>query len=139
MGHGESSASRSTSKHQLENDRFIHKSAWFDDGYRYRQVKPIDLPDYGEANLLWAALAEKALAQVNETGLLRRASWENSYAAIEGGWSKGIDFVTGEVASDSFIDSSDTITMNLRPSIQKLTHYCLFLLEMDWFEQPQSR
>ena len=77
--------------------------AWFDDGYRYRRVKPrIDLPDYGEANLLWAALAEKALAQVNETGLLRRASWENSYAAIEGGWSKGIDFVTGEVASDSF-------------------------------------
>ena len=67
-----------------------------------RGVKPrVDLADYGDASLLWAALAEKALAQVNETGLLRRSSQENSYAAIEGGWSKGIDYLTGSTGYDS--------------------------------------
>ena len=65
-------------------------------------VKPrISLRDYGEASLLWAALAEKALAQVNETGLLKRPSKENSYRAIEGGWTKGIDYLTGNIGYDS--------------------------------------
>ena len=68
-------------------------------GYR---VKPrISLTGYGEASLLWAALAEKALAQVNETGLLRRSSKENSYAAIEGGLAKGFDYLTGNIGYTS--------------------------------------
>lgn len=62
-------------------------------------VKPrVDLQSagYGPANLTWAALAEKALAQVNETELLQRASSDNSYRAIEGGLSLGIDYLTGQ-------------------------------------------
>ena len=49
-----------------------------------------------ETNLLWAGLAEKALAQVNETDILQRATPENSYAAIEGGLGHGLDFITGQ-------------------------------------------
>lgn len=48
-----------------------------------------------ETNLIWAAIAEKALAQVNETGILRRANSENSYQAVEGGYSEGLDYITG--------------------------------------------
>jgi hypothetical protein len=38
-----------------------------------------------ETNRLWAGLAEKAFAQVNETGVLRRDFSENSYQAIDRG------------------------------------------------------
>lgn len=48
-----------------------------------------------ETNLLWAGLAEKALAQVNETGVLERDLTENSYQAVEGGWGEPLDFITG--------------------------------------------
>jgi hypothetical protein len=48
-----------------------------------------------ETNLLWAGLAEKALAQVNETGVLGRDLTENSYQAVEGGWGEPLDFITG--------------------------------------------
>jgi calpain family cysteine protease len=40
------------------------------------------------SNVLWVALAEKAYAQLNESGWLRPASWgggQNSYRGIEGG------------------------------------------------------
>jgi hypothetical protein len=40
------------------------------------------------SNVLWVALAEKAYAQMNESGWLRPAAWgggTNSYAGIEGG------------------------------------------------------
>lgn len=59
----------------------------------YRTLDGIKSP---ETNELWAALAEKALAQVNETGLLRRASTENSYQAIEGGDGEALDYITGQ-------------------------------------------
>lgn len=58
----------------------------------YRNAQEVKSP---ETNELWAALAEKALAQVNETGVLRRAISENSYQSIEGGDGEALDYITG--------------------------------------------
>jgi len=66
------------------------------DGYFVKPRVDLQSAGYGPANLTWAALAEKALAQVNETGLLQRASSDNSYKAIEGGLSLGLDYLTGQ-------------------------------------------
>ena len=46
-------------------------------------------------NSLWAGLAEKAYAQINETGFLRRVMPENSYQAIEYGLAIALDNITG--------------------------------------------
>ena len=74
--------------------------------YENYYVKPrvnLRSSGYGPANLTWAALAEKALAQVNETDILRRSSDQNSYEAIEGGLSLGIDYLTGQQNYNSYI------------------------------------
>jgi hypothetical protein len=73
--------------------------------YENNYVKPrvnLRSSGYGPANLMWAALAEKALAQVNETDILRRSSDQNSYEAIEGGLSLGIDYLTGQQNYNSY-------------------------------------
>ena len=46
-------------------------------------------------NSLWAGLAEKAYAQINATGILRRPLSENSYQSIEGGNAVALDNITG--------------------------------------------
>lgn len=47
------------------------------------------------SNELWAALAEKAYAQVNESGWLGRGDSSNTYAALDGGTLSAISHVTG--------------------------------------------
>ena len=101
--------------------------------YNYWEVKPlIDLGSsgFGPANLTWAGLAEKALAQVNETGLLQRSSDKNSYRAIEGGLALGIDYITGsadfnsyayESTFDDFKTLDPTVTPILLGSSQEWT------------------
>ena len=88
--------------------------------YQNNYVKPrinLQSSGYGPANLTWAALAEKALAQVNETDLLKRSSNQNSYKAIEGGLSYGIDYVTGKPNYNSdFYDMPFSYFTELDPS-----------------------
>jgi hypothetical protein len=55
------------------------------------------------ANELWVALAEKAYAQLAESGWSRSVNSTNSYAAIEGGW---MDTVIRQVTSLSTGDST---------------------------------
>ncbi|HEY9816143.1 MAG TPA: C2 family cysteine protease, partial [Candidatus Obscuribacterales bacterium] len=47
------------------------------------------------SNELWAALAEKAYAQVNESGWLGRGDSSNTYAALDGGTLSAISHITG--------------------------------------------
>jgi hypothetical protein len=56
------------------------------------------------SNVLWVALAEKAYAQLNESGWIRPASWgggQNSYSGIEGGM---FSDVTKQVANRTGTD-----------------------------------
>ena len=49
----------------------------------------VGAPANNPKNVLWVALAEKAYAQLNESGWLERPNWTNglnSYDAIEGGF-----------------------------------------------------
>ena len=48
----------------------------------------------------WAALAEKAYAEVNEQGILPRSSG-NSYDLISGGWGEAIGEITGKTVTTS--------------------------------------
>lgn len=65
-------------------------------------------------NILWAGFMEKAYAQVNETGLLRRAISENSYQSIEGGFFNVLDTITG-MRSSELTDIND-IVLNAQDS-----------------------
>lgn len=75
----------------------------------YRDFKGVKSP---ETNELWAALAEKALAQVNETGVLRRAMSENSYQAIEAGNGESLDYITGRRSSLAYPGFVEEIGFN---------------------------
>ena len=44
---------------------------------------------------LWVALAEKAYAQLNATGILLNSTNVNSYQAVEGGWAYPLKQITG--------------------------------------------
>jgi hypothetical protein len=68
------------------------------------------------SNVLWVALAEKAYAQINESGWLRLASWgggENSYAGIEGGlFSDAVRQIVNHGSSSYYVNgTSDETTL----------------------------
>ncbi|MBE9234427.1 hypothetical protein IQ231_22990, partial [Cuspidothrix issatschenkoi LEGE 03284] len=77
------------------------------------------------SNELWVALAEKAYAQLAESGWSRSSSGtpDNSYAAIEGGWMDTvISQVTGlSATSESIGNMTETQLINLVNSNQVLT------------------
>ncbi|MCE2697873.1 MAG: C2 family cysteine protease [Anabaena sp. 49633_E8] len=74
-------------------------------------------------NELWVALAEKAYAQLAESGWSRSSNSTNSYSAIQGGWmDKVIRQVTGLAAtSQSVSNMTQTQLINLVNSNQILT------------------
>jgi len=66
---------------------------------------------YGDTtNVLWAAFAEKAYAQLNESGWLGYGS-SNSYEALDGGWPAGaMRHLTGQhVAEFGLFDGAETV------------------------------
>ena len=75
------------------------------------------------SNELWVALAEKAYAQLAESGWSRSSNSNNSYAAIEGGWMDVvIRQVTGlNATSQSVNNMTQTQLINLVNSNQILT------------------
>ncbi|MFN7416238.1 MAG: C2 family cysteine protease [Dolichospermum sp.] len=75
------------------------------------------------SNELWVSLAEKAYAQLAESGWSRSSTSTNSYAAISGGWmDKVIRQVTGLAAtSQSVSNMTQTQLINLVNSNQILT------------------
>ena len=75
------------------------------------------------SNELWVALAEKAYAQLAESGWSRPSTPNNAYAAIEGGWMDTvIRQVTGLAAtSQSIGNMNQTQLINLVNSNQILT------------------
>jgi hypothetical protein len=75
------------------------------------------------SNELWVALAEKAYAQLAESGWSRSSTSNNSYAAIEGGWMDTvIRQVTGlSATSQSVSNMTQTQLINLVNSNQVLT------------------
>ncbi|MDB9437143.1 C2 family cysteine protease [Dolichospermum lemmermannii CS-548] len=75
------------------------------------------------SNELWVALAEKAYAQLAESGWSRSSTSTNSYAAIEGGWmDRVIRQVTGLAATSQSVTSmTQTQLINLVNSNQILT------------------
>jgi hypothetical protein len=81
------------------------------------------------SNVLWVALAEKAYAQMNETGWLRRpADWgggTNSYAGIEGGlFSDAVSQVVNHTANDYWVNgTSDASALANAVSQNKLVGY----------------
>ena len=74
-------------------------------------------------NELWVALAEKAYAQLAESGWSRSSTSNNSYADIEGGWMDTvIRQVTGlSATSQSVSNMTQTQLINLVNSNQVLT------------------
>jgi hypothetical protein len=77
----------------------------------------------GSYNELWVALAEKAYAQLAESGWSRSSTSTNSYADIEGGWMDTvIRQVTGlSATSQSVSNMTQTQLINLVNSNQVLT------------------
>jgi hypothetical protein len=75
------------------------------------------------SNELWVALAEKAYAQLAESGWSRSSTSNNSYADIEGGWMDTvIRQVTGlSATSQSVSNMTQTQLINLVNSNQVLT------------------
>jgi hypothetical protein len=75
------------------------------------------------SNELWVALAEKAYAQLAESGWSRSSNSTNSYSAIEGGWmDRVIRQVTGLAATSQSVTSmTQTQLINLVNSNQILT------------------
>ncbi|HCQ20941.1 MAG TPA: peptidase [Anabaena sp. UBA12330] len=74
-------------------------------------------------NELWVALAEKAYAQLAESGWSRSSTSNNSYADIEGGWmSSVISQVAGlGTSSSEAVNMTQTQLINLVNSNQVLT------------------
>jgi len=77
----------------------------------------------GSYNELWVALAEKAYAQLAESGWSRSSTSTNSYAAIEGGWMGAVISQVGGLGSSSFeaVNMNQTQLINLVNSNQILT------------------
>jgi hypothetical protein len=75
------------------------------------------------SNELWVALAEKAYAQLAESGWSRSSTSTNSYADISGGWmSSVISQVAGlGTSSSEAVDMTQTQLINLVNSNQVLT------------------
>jgi hypothetical protein len=73
------------------------------------------------ANELWVALAEKAYAQVNESGWLQQNS-TNSFFGIEGGWSNNaLRHITGRTSSDRWSFSfNDMLTAHTQGQVMTL-------------------
>jgi hypothetical protein len=66
-------------------------------------------------NILWVALAEKAYAQINESGRLGRTTAENSYSALSSGYvSHAITQVTGQRTSYEFVNTTSFATLKSR-------------------------
>ena len=74
-------------------------------------------------NELWVALAEKAYAQLAESGWSRSSTSTNSYAAIEGGWMGAVISQVAGLGSSSFeaVNMNQTQLINLVNSNQILT------------------
>ena len=106
--------------------------------YEENFVKPrINLrrSGYGPANLTWAALAEKGLAQVNETDILRRSSDQNSYKAIEGGLGLGIDYITGQ---QNYNSGEYQIPFSDFENIDPNDNPILLLSYTEWSDSPDG-
>ena len=75
------------------------------------------------SNELWVALAEKAYAQLAESGWSRSSTSTNSYAAIEGGWMGAVISQVAGLGSSSSeaVNMTQTQLINLVNSNQVLT------------------
>jgi len=80
------------------------------------------------SNVLWVALAEKAYAQMNESGWLRQASWgggQNSYEGIEGGmFSDATKQIANRTGFDYYVNgASDAAALNNAVTQHKLVGF----------------
>jgi hypothetical protein len=79
------------------------------------------------SNVLWVALAEKAYAQLNESGWIRPASWgggQNSYSGIEGGmFSDVTKQVANRTGSDYTVSASIDTSLNTAVTSGKLVGF----------------
>lgn len=77
------------------------------------------------SNVLWVALAEKAYAQMNESGWLRPSAWgggQNAYAGIEGGlFTDAAKQIANRVGSSYTVNgASDDVSLNNAVTAGKL-------------------
>jgi hypothetical protein len=99
-------------------DRYLPTTSW--GGFAYASAGSAY---NSSSNELWVALAEKAYAQMAESGWTRGANATNSYQAISGGWMAPVmREITGMAASSQSVSSmTQQQLINLVNSNQLLT------------------